>query len=461
MDHIPLPQDRGVPFVLEVPYTAAQATRYDGQGWLSFPSRCGYDTRDGTNTYLRVWQHLPADAELKAFLQSWLYFGLLEEVFGDLYLEIDFISGLYDEGPALLDTATLDRLILSKRDRDLWRPETSLEEVISELKQRRPKWYSRSTVELERVLAILNQAKSQAREWDLYTAGRDESWAKLILSIHVLIESLQNLTLDLSHYSASHFGQIALHTKPAAWLICQHMISNNGWCLHQVKHVCATVSYCTLLYLANLKRYSRPGVDHSACAQAERCIVYNITDTTFQGVHTSDGCRCERVFAPRDTLVEILDNGGIAVLSCQRSNEGKIEMTYVSASMGLQYTVVSHVWADGLGDPNSNSLPTCQLNRILDLVEEGEYDTHLFPLGRSIHNRLRRTTNVWLDVYCIPVLLKSSARTVQYGPVSESDQDQARRLKIKRNQSHGRDIFMGSIRTCSRSRAGPRPFNAK
>lgn len=58
-----------------------------------------------------------------------------------------------------------------------------------------------------------------------------------------------------------------------------------------------------------------------------------------------------------------------------------------SGGKGVEYVAISHVWSDGLGNPRSNALPRCQLDRISHLVRElyeGE------PVG------------FWMDTICCP-----------------------------------------------------------
>lgn len=42
----------------------------------------------------------------------------------------------------------------------------------------------------------------------------------------------------------------------------------------------------------------------------------------------------------------------------------------VKSTPEIPYIAISHVWIDGLGNPNANSLPVCQLARLRHLVEE-------------------------------------------------------------------------------------------
>jgi hypothetical protein len=56
------------------------------------------------------------------------------------------------------------------------------------------------------------------------------------------------------------------------------------------------------------------------------------------------------------------------------------------------FVAVSHVWADGLGNPKANALPLCQFNRIIERIKWGDQ-------GVSDHALLY----FWMDTFCIPV----------------------------------------------------------
>jgi hypothetical protein len=82
MDHLPLPRSPLLP-PISVPYRCTSP--YDNNPMLTYPSRHGWQIlySPGGITYL-VNSQQPSDAELEAFLQNYLYFGLLHETFAHL-----------------------------------------------------------------------------------------------------------------------------------------------------------------------------------------------------------------------------------------------------------------------------------------------------------------------------------------------------------------------------------------
>lgn len=75
MDHLPYPQDSPLPPV-SIPYY--DKYRFDGGSFTDFPTRCGFDK---ANFAWGDFRSIPWD-DHTAFLQAWLFFGLLQECLG-------------------------------------------------------------------------------------------------------------------------------------------------------------------------------------------------------------------------------------------------------------------------------------------------------------------------------------------------------------------------------------------
>lgn len=64
-----------------------------------------------------------------------------------------------------------------------------------------------------------------------------------------------------------------------------------------------------------------------------------------------------------DVLQSTPERGKLPLLEINGSGE-LFTVHIVEKDSGTTYTAISHVWADGLGNPAENSLPQCQLERI-------------------------------------------------------------------------------------------------
>lgn len=168
---------------------------------------------------------------------------------------------------------------------------------------------------------------------------------------------------------------------------------SNGRCHHQVRHLAETYSLETFSYLASLERSPHRLADHTRCAGHPACIAYNTNPATYKTRHTTERCTCPTVFTPYHDLISILRQGEIPLISIETSGPDTNRAYKLKAhqrSKDSEYIAVSHVWADGLGNPNGNGLPLCQIKRLsatLDILgvlhERREVNIFDDPLSTS------------------------------------------------------------------------------
>ena len=164
----------------------------------------------------------------------------------------------------------------------------------------------------------------------------------------------------------------------------------NGWCLHQVRHLSMKYDMKTFSYLAKLERSSSRDVDHDRCTAHETCIAYNTDPITYKSRHTTADCTCRMVTVPYDKLISIVRRGRIPLVSIESFSPGWTPRLRVAArSRTSAYVAISHVWADGLGNPRENGLPSCQIERLKHSLrairEVHQVRTH--PVGPEVPNK--------------------------------------------------------------------------
>lgn len=108
MDHLFLPKDPLPTTLDKVPYVCVE--KYDSGPFLSYPHRKKKpwimpDVNDPLYMPYQIFEktHPTPKTEQESFIQTWLFFDLLNEVLGDLYREEDFL---------VKDPAATDRFIL-------------------------------------------------------------------------------------------------------------------------------------------------------------------------------------------------------------------------------------------------------------------------------------------------------------------------------------------------------------
>lgn len=437
MDHIP--DADGQRLRIQVPYLAHDI-QYDGLGWDTFPARAGYAWMTSQHlTVQDIEEHVfPAnEADIQGFLQAWLYFGMLHEVLGDKYDINDFLAVPKAQRRSTVTTRSLRKWSLAIGNPlgvIFWVP--SLTFV----------WFNGWTILSRRRICDIHQLIIKVMEqtllWDTFAKGKDNSWGKLTLSIYVLAESLQAIPLTwikFKYYwddyktSTRHFEPKANINQRGAsvQLVRRHMLRNSkAWCIHQVDTLGAKVSYTTLVYLTGIQRHERHGVDHANCSRNPACVAFSIAlGKDFVTKHATSECTCASVEAPRAEQIKILERGGIPVLKCMQMESGTIDLSFVPMSPALKYVAISHVWADGLGDPFGHGLPRCQLLRLIGDARNA-LRTRAKPFRdvladiftkRSSGFRLNRPVYIWLDVYCIPPQTAALAAPGQISRSRERD----------------------------------------
>lgn len=406
MDHLIRPHDR-IP-IDDVPVFESALHLYDGLGFESFPSRTERSLQD------------PASQQTYAsFIQGWLYFGLLREIFGDSLQVEDFVLSAPLDRPRtvpyqwLLTTTKLPDYFESSHKSNL-----NIVRFFSPfpLKQ------------IFRLPNLLQFVVGQCNRFDRTQARYGKELPAVLLSVRILIQTIDRCKAPFcyipftSHIPNKVYEHNSLSTKP----IQQHMLRQRSvWCPHQVQYLLKTFSYYALIYLAEIKRDVAEWVDHSHCSEESRCIAHNIDNKTFQGRHIGKCSGCSQVKAPIKEMMSILEDGDIPLLSCHRkaSTPGEISLSYIKLSSSTRYTAISHLWSDGLGTPSLNSLPKCQLQCLVDRVQAAEscrlkkgwFKRRVAKVQPSLS--ATSPTLLWLDVYCVPA------------PSSSTDIQRNRRLK--------------------------------
>lgn len=154
------------------------------------------------------------------------------------------------------------------------------------------------------------------------------------------------------------------------------LMIQNGWCTHQARYLATVFDRDALEELARVKRNSERRADHALCASRPACIAYNIDMGNYQTQHTSPNCKCGDISVPTVELTSVLRSGSVPLLSITTDDCGVLGLQLHRRKRRSSYTAISHVWADGLGNPRSNGLPACQMLKLkhrLDVLQKGDF----------------------------------------------------------------------------------------
>lgn len=333
--------------------------------------------------------------ELESFYQTWLFFGLLHEILGSLYLPEDFIYIC--------------------EDRHGYTRAVSTSKLISTLER----WI----------------ARIQANIADLSVTY--EHVAQCLCMIHAALDVQTlpynfdpNIKLSLASlgqtfaYAANKAFNIDYTTMidkcPSSW--CS-LIDDDYWkgrflargmCMTEVKLILDnTLSLQTRHFLACLDNRD-PEQKHQGC-NIRQCIVYQNDLGAYQTKHVSKECDCETLSVGSDALYTILKAKALPLIRVRRAQTlGELSVDIVASTPTSRYVALSHVWADGLGNPYANALPRCQLSYIGSIIEDldtiARYPAILGPdlNGKEVQVRREQGDSgeellLWCDTLCCPV----------------------------------------------------------
>jgi hypothetical protein len=150
----------------------------------------------------------------------------------------------------------------------------------------------------------------------------------------------------------------------------QNRMRMSGWCPSAIENLEVRYTGLQTLHLLSKMDKSMPIKDHSRCT-TDVCANYQIDPSSYESAHYGDGCRCAKLEINSSLISESLMKGdSIPLLKIIPGDDlGKLRIGIVESSSDTPYVALSHVWADGLGNPSSNSLHRCQLARLKGLLE--------------------------------------------------------------------------------------------
>ena len=375
MDHLlkPLQSNRAY---CKVPYVCTE--EYDGGDFAAFPERHGWSPEDLRQPAITPQRSL---CDIESFVQTWLYFGLLHAFFGSHMKYSDFIHSDSD-GFRLVTTSRL--LPLSESFCEMCRNGMeSFGDRIHDVDSYISKTHS--------LCHVFNKAVEQMSH-------------SILLSVVLLADYLKQLRWiivpDLSAYSVLNStvglsplmrGRGPLHEKfldqvGRVETLTADLIGAGWTCPAFVRRM----EYCSVesrLYMAQMAPLISER-KHTDCT-VTRCNSLETYNNQYIAAHAEPTCHCKFLHPDEQLLNEMSRKGDIALISgdCDFSTSSIIPLQ--KADGITPYVAISHVWADGLGNPGANAMYICQLKRISAFVKN------------LCHGK---PTPFWVDTICCPKL---------------------------------------------------------
>lgn len=373
MDHFERPANPTHPLIQVPLVTTEQFDEGDVPGYLE---RRGWTEQD-ISGQTGCTKNLN---ERAAFMQVWLFFGLLKTIFGRIS-PCDYIRASESPGPFVT---------LSKLEENLQRVYASTGcLLVGQARQ-----FSQALETAYSYLTLVVAYGPYKHSLDL-----------ICLSIAALGEGLQRFfkLIETPNWLMN----------PSRDFLTQRMLSD-GWCPTETSRLLESSSIQILSFISDLDRPG-PLKDHRQCRAArdpivnavqhiisgrtdpiQECVAYQTNNNTYQTKHEDNCSSCVDMIADQQELVDILEKRNsiplIQLGANSQTNRKEISTTnklhVIPATSKSKYVAISHVWSDGLGNHHQNSLPTCQIVKISNLVR------YLYP---------DENVAFWIDTICVPI----------------------------------------------------------
>lgn len=178
---------------------------------------------------------------------------------------------------------------------------------------------------------------------------------------------------------------------PGNWLrssdhdLWRARMQGSGWCPSEIEKTLETTFTIQALYFFS-SVVSEHSIGRHATCDGQKCLAYQIDVKKYKTQHICGGyCRDLIISALR--LDEIMKAGSLPLLQiCQKGSLDALTAKVEPSNSQSSYVAISHVWADGLGNPGANALPICQVRRLNALVQ----------------NLLGADCFLWCDTLCCP-----------------------------------------------------------
>ena len=376
MDHLILDEDSFE--YPEIPYLeSASGSVYDNAGFADFPQRVGWSWPE----IRAIAQKQPpmverrSHEEVAAFVQAWMYFGLIH---GLTMLPVDTSKYVHRN--------THGRLVVTSKP------------LLGHLQA----WQSMLASQKDQGLEIVAHVDKLWKISHYFLFHLAVMWEDLLpqtvrASIVVLHQTLALAKMSLYPNSYNPPSLCNFHDyfhKQIRAPLVEH-----GWCRMTVHRLGQLLSPLTLYHMASIKKaLPSKSNSHTDCSN-HLCQLSKPSREAFKFQHTVPKCECQPVPSIQDEVTSIVEKGNIPIISFSDSEGLSIQsLSLEPQGQSMDYVAISHVWADGLGNPEDNTMYRCQLRFLQDRISK---------LLRSQPQNLGHANKdsqffFWIDTLCVP-----------------------------------------------------------
>jgi hypothetical protein len=363
------------PPTIQVAYLCTKS--YDNpKDWIDYPQEQKVALED--LRFHLFFQYEPR--HLESVLQNWLFFGLLSAILPE-FDEQDFL--ISRNGQTLVTTEKLNAYLRGWYDVQAQASNTTAEKHVQFYKN----------------LRILDEARHVVSIVSDYLKSSGINLFPALPPSVALSCAIVGETLELANKAILDPNNEL--RSPGEWstgsLLLEHM-EIQGWCPFIVADLERDRSLHEKYYLATI---GPPLVErnHQRCSDWE-CRAKEFLPQDVQ--HTTSGCGCKLHEIPIQDLRALIEPHKTPILKFDydgQQSEGRLNME--TADTSTPYVAISHVWVDGLGNPNNNSMPHCQLKRVQEKVKR-LYRQSSGDKSGGLHEMVNTSAWFWIDTLCVP-----------------------------------------------------------
>jgi hypothetical protein len=404
MEFLLSPTHRGNPpiSIPGTPYVAEE--RYDGGPWISYLSRNGKVNNTFNGSSFDFMEHVRAESvnptpvkEKESLLQTWLYFGLIAEFVGinagdntrpAKHQDSEkLVEQIYDSLLVRGDGQTWVRLDVDHLEGFLAMGKAHLPQD-PDAREKRYNHLNECLTCTHQVLANLLKEFNHAIKSSIAALGE--------LFTHSLGAELERLQVPRSF--GRNWGRGFLNEEAKA------SMKEHGWCVSDITRAEAKYQSVQTLSIVRMLDKSLPARDHSRCTDST-CEAYQINTRQYEPRHQVRGCNCQQLVVNVTDLKSVLFKDDRFPLIRLKRDLHDLTYEIVESDVDTPYIALSHVWADGLGNPEANSLHRCKLDYLRSLVDcVKKWDP-------EFSSNAEEAPLIWLDTLCCPAKDREGKQT--------------------------------------------------
>ncbi|KAJ0421497.1 hypothetical protein BJY00DRAFT_323272 [Aspergillus carlsbadensis] len=429
MEHLPLPT--GTSHYITAPYEAPPSAWFkQTQTFLSFPRSRGYTaenlrggdslSEEDRNDPAGFFKHSDGNlASVEQFFQTWLFFGLAIDVLdlGNVSVSTeDFLKPAAVGTARIVDTSKLPGFLV-RWERNI-RRDDNRSDLFHELNVR----FTKAAEVLDRFCRLPSPSSSDERALYPLSTTKPRPWPvrdAIATTCIALVATLRQAAIRACGVEASVDGMDVWPVHARSPILKRRL--ERKFCVADVASIQKQLPVDGLYFLAgsgsSVGGLDAEELDHHASCERAHCL-YEYDGDMYVTRHTGDQYHVEghcpetlkygAQLGPErgqkdwsDALRKILDKDDVVPIALW--NKGRKEVWSVEyhceGTRKPDYVAISHVWAQGKGNPKGNALPQCQMDRIQRLVEgvtwEGRKEV---PANPNYSNGV----GFWMDTLCLP-----------------------------------------------------------